>query len=53
MANTRPLPVPVELFQLSSLSDILNVDTWQNVLDDADRQALRALLPNKVGVNAA
>jgi hypothetical protein len=51
VANTRPLPVPVELFQLSSLGDILNLDAWQNELDDADREALRALLPNKVGKN--
>jgi hypothetical protein len=48
VANTRPLPVPVELFQLSSLSEILNLDTWLNDLDDVDRASLRALLPNKV-----
>ena len=49
VANTRPLPVPVELFQLSSLGDVLNLDTWQQELDETDREALRALLPNKVG----
>lgn len=47
-SNTRPLPVPVELFQLDSLSDILNLDTWANELDESDRASLRALLPNKV-----
>lgn len=47
-SNTRPLPVPVELFQLNSLSDILNLDTWANELDESDRASLRALLPNKV-----
>lgn len=49
MSNIRPLPVPLELFNLSSLSDVLNLDTWNNELDDSDRAALRALLPNKVG----
>jgi hypothetical protein len=47
-SNTRPLPVPVELCQLESLSDILNLDTWANELDESDRASLRALLPNKV-----
>lgn len=49
VSNIRPLPVPLELFNLSSLSDVLNLDTWNNELDDSDRAALRALLPNKVG----
>lgn len=47
-AGTRPLPVPVELFQLPSLAAILNLDTWHGVLDEADRRTLRALLPNQV-----
>jgi hypothetical protein len=41
----QPFPVPLDLFDLPHLSSILNLDTWQNVLEERDRQHLRALLP--------
>jgi hypothetical protein len=43
--TSQPFPVPLDLFDLPHLSSILNLDTWQNVLEERDRQQLRALLP--------
>eukprot|EP01105_Mastigella_eilhardi_P013709 TRINITY_DN3121_c0_g1_i1.p1 TRINITY_DN3121_c0_g1~~TRINITY_DN3121_c0_g1_i1.p1 ORF type:complete len:515 (-),score=142.09 TRINITY_DN3121_c0_g1_i1:499-1980(-) len=37
--------VPVSLMRLDSLRDVLNTDTWDNVLTDEDRTSLQAHLP--------
>jgi hypothetical protein len=42
---TRPLLVPRDLLRLASLSEVLSLRTWHSLLDEREREALRALLP--------
>ena len=42
---SQPFPVPLDLFDLPHLNEVLNLDTWQNVLSEADRRRLRQFLP--------
>ena len=44
--NVRVALPSAMLDTCASLSDVLNVDTWRNVLDDEERDALRAMLPD-------
>ncbi|KAH9331135.1 hypothetical protein KI387_003243, partial [Taxus chinensis] len=39
--------VPSEIFHLSSLSEVLTMDAWNNILSPADRYNLRSLLPRE------
>jgi hypothetical protein len=42
---SQPFPVPLDLFDLPHLSEVLNLNTWHNVLSEADRRRLRQFLP--------
>ena len=46
LAGGVELRLPVSMIEeLESLSDVLSLDTWQNVLSEAEREELRAHLP--------
>ncbi|KAJ4764145.1 Kappa-B-binding protein-like nuclear factor [Rhynchospora pubera] len=44
--GNQTIALPVELYELQNLGEILSIDTWNNVLSDSDRLELAKYLPD-------
>ncbi|KAJ3699460.1 hypothetical protein LUZ61_003165 [Rhynchospora tenuis] len=44
--GNQTIALPVELYELQDLGEILSIDTWNNVLNDFDRLELAKYLPD-------
>lgn len=44
--GNQTVALPVELYELPDLGEILSIDTWNNILNDSDRLELAKYLPD-------